>query len=786
MKLSICMIVKNEEKNLDRCLSSLEKLRREVESELIIIDTGSTDETVNIAQKYNAIVHHHLWNNDFSSMRNISMSYATGDWIFIIDADEELIEVDALINFVGKTYSEDIAGAAIYVQNVKDENAEGLGAKFISPRVFKNHVGFHYEGKVHNMPVINGNLQEANSLIYHYGYIRTDNDLMEKKFKRTSEMLMEQLKTNPNNIYYRYQLSTTYDMHGDVDLAIDQIRIAYGFLNKESKKNKNKYIYLYSAYAKLTAFASFQEEAISVANEGLEIESDYLDLYFFKAVAYAKLNQYKNAMDCYIEYLELLARFDQSPFKTNPAVQHYTLNSKQEALCNVSTIANELKLPEISFDYAKKVIETTDSSTGFYDIAMKMYLKYVVLPENIGEIASVYEDIIIGTNQQNYFEQQILSKCIEMTQFNDFGYVQDILKQFLAYYGLKLNLVLPNIMESTDLSEHIRKSTNRLFGDVLVIYFTYFSLFNNNILGLSQFIKSERSLFSDKYLGVMLYNALEKYTHLKLDEIYLALSNYDDLWGFIGLVKTGGKFEGIPTRSKALRLDEILVEETYSYYKLLFSLFLDLEFIKIFGENYTEAKINQVVTILVDYKDEFKTLVKAYTDLISSGKLLDKNALKIISYLLKGLLMFENEETNQAAFMMYLNLLFTKIQNKYNDTFINECLVEDLNNEEEAFGVLLLRSDFVKGNISVDDIEQASHRMPSMSRYLSKAVSSASQKYSPEIEGLCMNILEQTAVLIENNLFNDALEILKQALAIAPKHQLLLEKYNEISLRKTN
>ncbi len=78
MKLSICMMVKNEEQNLVRCLDSLKPLRTKLESELIIVDTGSTDKTVDIAKAYTDRVYFHPWNNNFSEMRNSTISYAMG------------------------------------------------------------------------------------------------------------------------------------------------------------------------------------------------------------------------------------------------------------------------------------------------------------------------------------------------------------------------------------------------------------------------------------------------------------------------------------------------------------------------------------------------------------------------------------------------------------------------------------------------------------------------------------------------------------------------------------
>jgi GT2 family glycosyltransferase/Flp pilus assembly protein TadD len=88
--LSICMIVKNEEKHLVRCLKSV----RDVVDEMIIVDTGSTDKTVNIAKIFGAKIYEFPWTGDFAAARNESLKYATGDWTLILDADEVIAERD--------------------------------------------------------------------------------------------------------------------------------------------------------------------------------------------------------------------------------------------------------------------------------------------------------------------------------------------------------------------------------------------------------------------------------------------------------------------------------------------------------------------------------------------------------------------------------------------------------------------------------------------------------------------------------------------------------------------
>jgi len=80
------MIVRDEEENLRRCLDSVQSFA----DEIVIVDTGSIDKTVEIAREYTDKIFFHKWNNDFSEARNVSISHATGDWLFLIDADEEV------------------------------------------------------------------------------------------------------------------------------------------------------------------------------------------------------------------------------------------------------------------------------------------------------------------------------------------------------------------------------------------------------------------------------------------------------------------------------------------------------------------------------------------------------------------------------------------------------------------------------------------------------------------------------------------------------------------------
>ncbi len=142
--ISLCMIVKNEEEFLNNCLKSV----CDFVDEIIIVDTGSEDNTVAIAREYTDKIYHHPWENSFSKARNQALKYASCDWIFQIDADEELVEGggEKLHEAVRSARDVDI----IYVMILSTYSMGSKTASHNVERLFKNNGVIHYEGTVHN------------------------------------------------------------------------------------------------------------------------------------------------------------------------------------------------------------------------------------------------------------------------------------------------------------------------------------------------------------------------------------------------------------------------------------------------------------------------------------------------------------------------------------------------------------------------------------------------------------------------------------------------------------
>ena len=207
-RLSLCMIVKNEERWLPGCLASI----RGCVDEIIIGDTGSDDGTIGIARSYGARVVHIPWTGDFSAARNAVIVEATGDWILALDADERLAEKSAQGL---RSLLSDVRASAYLVLIQGDHHlATGLISQVNAyPRLFRRHPAIRYEGLVHEQ--ITPSLRRAgfqvrpsDLVIVHLGYAESLEKVREKCVRNLG-ILRAQLSGNPADPYIRFQIGNT-------------------------------------------------------------------------------------------------------------------------------------------------------------------------------------------------------------------------------------------------------------------------------------------------------------------------------------------------------------------------------------------------------------------------------------------------------------------------------------------------------------------------------------------------------------------------------------------------
>jgi tetratricopeptide (TPR) repeat protein len=216
--LSFCAIVKNEAQNLARCLASV----KPYVDELIVVDTGSTDDTIAIVQQYGAKVSHFDWCNDFAAARNYACSIPSGQWILTLDADEELAILNPDWMLQLQSASEDVQAFAI---GLRGDNASETEMQTI--RLFRNHPAMKYRDRYHEYLTYQDQaLHSSHPLvqpltgveIIHYGY--ADNILVEKSTRRIP--ILEQIRsTDGLSLMLLWTLSGMYEATQALDKAQD-------------------------------------------------------------------------------------------------------------------------------------------------------------------------------------------------------------------------------------------------------------------------------------------------------------------------------------------------------------------------------------------------------------------------------------------------------------------------------------------------------------------------------------------------------------------------------------
>ena len=210
VRLSQCMIVKNEEKNIEKALS----WAKGIAFEQIVVDTGSTDRTVEIAEKMGARVLHFEWINDFSAAKNYAIEQASGNWIAFLDADEyfspedakELMVILKEIRKAPEFHERIFMLKTPWVQVDDDGNPTTI---LKQERIFRNIPEIRYEGRIHEQPTIPSykNIFSTDRLfIIHTGYSKSATEATGKA-ERNISLLRRELIDRPDDLNLKAYLA---------------------------------------------------------------------------------------------------------------------------------------------------------------------------------------------------------------------------------------------------------------------------------------------------------------------------------------------------------------------------------------------------------------------------------------------------------------------------------------------------------------------------------------------------------------------------------------------------
>lgn len=362
--LSLCMIVKNEEKVLSRCLNSV----KDVVDEIIIVDTGCTDDTIKIANKYNTKIYSYNWNDDFSAARNYALKYATSDYILVLDADEYIESSEK----IKEEIQDGLNYYYINIYNYMDNNNIYIHKAI---RIFKNHIGLYYINKIHEYIPIqhkHSTIGQTTFKVYHTGYLK-EVKAEKNKDHYYHRLLMEEVKTNPTAYNY-YNLGVVLYNKENYKKALSLFQEAY-----ESGKDYTINISILTYMAKCLIEMGQLVQSIELLESAIAVYPDYTDFYYYLGLTNGQLKRYKAAEDAFNNCIKL-----GNP--TNYTISAYGVGDYL-SYYNLALLYDESYDLDKAFDFAFRSIESNKNY-------LPAFLKYVEIMQKVSiSVDDIYNQI---------------------------------------------------------------------------------------------------------------------------------------------------------------------------------------------------------------------------------------------------------------------------------------------------------------------------------------------------------------------------------------------------------
>jgi tetratricopeptide (TPR) repeat protein len=303
LPISLCMIVKDEAEHLPRCLHSVDGIA----DEIIVVDTGSADDTVGIAESFGARVIRSPWRNDFAFARNAGLDAATGYWILFLDADEEIDAADRDELIICAQHPE-YAGFFVQIHNYIGADNTNVS---INPvlRMFRNAPEHRFEGRIHEQisasifrHTPNSSLHMSGVKIHHCGY---KNEMVAKKDKlnRNMQLLLRALEESPDDSFHLYNIGVEYLRSGQNEQALHAFRRSRTIISPEMS-----YVHLiYKSEVRCLQMLKRHMEAVEICAAGMELFPEYTDLMHAKGIGEMTIGRIKDAR------ISLFAAYHQGP-----------------------------------------------------------------------------------------------------------------------------------------------------------------------------------------------------------------------------------------------------------------------------------------------------------------------------------------------------------------------------------------------------------------------------------------------------------------------------------------
>ncbi|MCM1228474.1 MAG: glycosyltransferase family 2 protein [Clostridium sp.] len=510
--LSIGMIVKNEEKHLDKCLSALQKLRDNVSTELIIVDTGSTDRTKEIALKYTDMVYDFEWINDFSAARNYGLQYATGEWFMFIDADEYLDEnCDEMIKFFNMPEVNSQYNSASFTMRNYGSKTKRASNQFLAPRIVRNFEGLKFTDPIHEwipQPPPHGIFS---TIFHHYGYVFESKKQKDIKSHRNMVPLLKEYEENPKDLRILYHICDAIYDDNYFKTPEEKEKYLDEYLSEAKKRIKEPYAF--SAYVKYASYYityNRHKEAVEILNEFVNDETFQKSIlmvtaYYLLIHAHLNLEDDESACKEIEKYLMYYEKYQNNELDLVDmrfgVLQGVTEYDYEENVMHAARCLNRLERYDESIEYLDKVdisemnfphlklylniMRDLVTKTKKYDYAVNCYEKILEFNDNdkTGLILFLLEQYYMeNPKEREEFASEIVKigksgKYVELMRLvkddNEGRDISDRLSGFLKSvdrwndgYAEAIYLAMKN---NVDVSEAIVKMSHNVLKDIIKI-----------------------------------------------------------------------------------------------------------------------------------------------------------------------------------------------------------------------------------------------------------------------------------------------------------------------------
>lgn len=340
--ISICIIMKNEEKNIGNCLQALTAHGfgpNGTYGEIVLVDTGSTDRSIEIAGKYLPKIHHFEWISDFSAAKNYAAGCAQNDWIISIDADESMqsFDADAVQEFM--LLHKDHIGSLHFIITSEENHMTTKGNYRLGRMYHRKH--YHFTGPIHEQltPIDRSHPYASCPLpvsVFHNGYAE-DPQTLSQKAARNNEILFRELEKAPDNPYLYFQIGQSYMLCRDMEAAYEWFGkgLAYDIDPKLEYAQM-----MVIGYGECMLATGREQEALSL----LSVYDDFCDtpeFIFLIGQIYMNNNMYLKA---YTEFLKCLSM---KPNRTEGVTTFFAYH-------NIAVINEALGNRDMAIEFYKK------------------------------------------------------------------------------------------------------------------------------------------------------------------------------------------------------------------------------------------------------------------------------------------------------------------------------------------------------------------------------------------------------------------------------------------------